>query len=89
MELPDPGLLVPIVAEDLNDAHDEGSLRPCSAIEFDATFFYDECSRYQKDYGALCCGGEPSMTSASNEVRNTASLIIFSCITAAWNHFFN
>lgn len=81
-ELPDPGLLVPISERDLGDAHESGSVRPCSAIEFDATFFFDECSRYQQDYGAICCGESATMTSTGFSVR-TATAIIATFTAAA------
>lgn len=35
--LPDPGLLVTVEPDDM---HQDGSVRPCSAIEFDATIFF-------------------------------------------------
>lgn len=76
-ELPDPGLLVLVSDEDLDSIHDQGSVRPCSAIEFDATFFYDECSRYQQDYRSACCG-EATTTSTANKIGKS-SLATVSC----------
>jgi len=86
-ELPDPGLLVPISDEDLDTAHNSGTVRPCSAVEFDATFFYDECSRYQQDYGAACCG-EPSTTTSAGNVQATIFALIFAATaTVAFGPF--
>lgn len=84
-ELPDPGLLVPVSTEDLSNVHDEGSVRPCSAIEFDATFFYDECSRYQQDYGAACCDG--STTTSAGRVQKTGFALIVIVSVSVLCHF--
>lgn len=84
-ELPDPGLLVPVADADLENAHTEGSVRPCSAMEFDATLFFDECARYQQDYGAACCG-ESTVTS-SGDVQNAFSVMLFAVAAAAWTSF--
>lgn len=83
-ELPDPGLLVPASDHDvMNNGHTAGSVRPCSAIEFDATFFFDECSRYQQDYEAACCGGGSSATSAGNVQPSAAALASLSVVVIA------
>ena len=79
-ELADPGLLVPIADVDLAETHAANSTRPCSAVEFDATFFYDECSRYQADYRAACCAttsGSYARKSGAFALRVAAALVSF------------
>jgi hypothetical protein len=86
-KLPDPGLLVPVEGD---DAHEEGNVRPCSAIEFDATFFFSECASYQEQYGPACCGDlnmDPTSSAypASVGTHKTMLLVILAAIYAVFD----
>jgi hypothetical protein len=78
--LPNPGLLVPAEPD---DTHTDGSVRPCSAIEFDATFFFSECPNYQELYGSACCGGEGDTTTSSGYSTSIGKLLLVIVVAAS------